>query len=141
MFVFFPILALGDPPASKTLLCPPVSALTKDPFKQTWSSKDGFKSFDISFVTSIKDFLGAQWSGATVGQITCVYSGLPKQAFNVLLYYGGVAQEPSTQSWGKNLGGYRNCISRTRKTSECPFDVQIKSEKQNIYEEIEKYKS
>lgn len=139
--IFFPILAIGDTAATKIVYCPPVSALTKDPIKQTWSAKGGFKSYDLSFVTKITDFLGAQWRGATVGQVTCVYKGSPKNSFNVLLYFGTLSQEPLTVNWGKNLGGYRNCIARKRKIQECPFEVLLKPKNQNIYDEIEKFKS
>lgn len=136
---FFPILAFAQTPLIKTVICPPISALKKDPVKQTWSAPGGFKSYDLSFVTSITDFLGAQWRGATVGQLTCVYKGLPKNSFNVLLAYHTLGYEPSGGRWGANLGGYRNCISRKQK--HCLFNVAVKSKTGNIYQDIENLKS
>lgn len=138
-FIAFPILAIGQTSMTKTVYCPPVSALTKDPLKQRWSAPGGFKSYDLSFVTSITGFLGAQWRGATIGQVTCVYKGLPKNSFNVLLAFRTLSLEPTTLAWGKNLGGYRNCLSRKRKS--CPFEVRVQAPKGNLYQEIENFKS
>lgn len=133
-----PLFAMGQ--NLQTVYCPAPSALSKNPLKQTWSASGGFKGYDLSFVTQVTGFLGAQWRGATVGQITCVYKGLPKNSFNVLLIYNTVTYEPSQLNWAKNQGGVRNCIAR--KTKHCPFSVEIKPKnKGDIYQQLEKFKS
>lgn len=137
-FLLLPSFALGETKIL-TVYCPPISALTKDPLTKTWAAPGGFKSYDLSFVDSITGFLGAQWQGASVGQVTCVYTGLPEKSFNVLLVSNVMSFEPSTLSWGKNMGGYRNCLSRRR--NQCPFTVAVKPKQDDIYQEIEKLKS
>jgi hypothetical protein len=134
----FPLLTLAEKAAVTTRICPPTSAMSKDAVKNTWSSPGGFKSYDISFVTKLTKFLGAQWRGAAVGQVTCVYKGEPKNSFNVLLVYNTLAYEPASNNWGQNLGGYRNCIARKRE--HCPFNVVVKKKNGDIYKQIEQLK-
>lgn len=128
--------------AKNRFFCPPISALKKDPLQLTWSAKGGWKSYSTSFVTKVTQFWGAQWNGTNVGQITCIYHGMPKTSFPVLLVFHTLAHEPKTgnkeSNWSKNLGGYRNCASKNPK--KCPFKVQLKSKEKNIYQEAEDLK-
>ena len=102
-----PALCMAQKP-NPVRTCPPISAISKDPAKLTWSAQDGFKSYEMSFIDQLTTFLGAQWNGVKVGQVTCVYSGKPKTAFPILLVYGTLAIEPTGGKWSKNLDGIRN---------------------------------
>jgi len=132
------LFAANKPQATKTIVCPPPSALKKNPIKLSWSTSTGFKSYNISFVKTISRFMGAQWNGETIGQITCVYHGTSKTAFPILLAYGTLALEPKTLSWGKNLGGYRNCPSNDPEN--CAFKIRLKATPINIYKEADELK-
>ncbi len=131
----------------KIFFCPAISSIKKNLSERTWSAPGGWKSYDMSFMTHITSFTGAQWNGATVGQITCVYQGIPKTAFPVLLVYHTLALEPSPGQWtkkiksvwGKNQGGYRNCFSKSQLN--CPFKVRLKSQQDNIYQGLENLKN
>lgn len=134
-------------PTKNIFFCPAISALKKDPQKLTWSVGDNWKSHDTSFISKVTEFLGAQWNGVKVGQITCVYKGIPKTAFPILLIYNTLTLEPHPRKWnkkivakwGKNLGGYRNCVARNQKN--CPFQVHLRPPHKNIFKELEKFKS
>ena len=105
----------------------------------TWKDKLGFKSYNQSFANALKFFIGAQWTGANVGQITCIYKGDDENTFPVLLIYHTLALEPKGANWGSNMGGYRNCAAKQQKN--CPFIIRLKPKQQDIYQEAEKLKS
>lgn len=121
--------------------CPPISALTKnpDPTKWNWTAPGGWKSYGISFVPQIKEFDGAQWNGVDVGQLTCIYKGQEKTYFPILLVYHALTLEPTSGKWSKNLGGYRNCMSFNQ--NDCPFQVRLKPQQQNIYNQLQQFKT
>lgn len=121
------------------VICPPIKALKKNQKKLTWFAKGGWKSFDMSFVNKPERFIGAQWNGATVGQITCVYSGKNLHNFPILLIYGTLTLEPTTDSWSKNHGGYRNC--KATKQKNCPFRIMLKPKKQGLIQQAEDLKT
>ena len=118
--------------------CPANDKLVKDPDKMTWNAPGGWKSFNESFVNEVGNFLGAQWRGTNVGQITCVYQGKIKTNFPVLLYFQTLTHIPTGGKWGKNLGGYRNCISNEQK--DCPFQIRVKPSDTDILEEAKQLK-
>ena len=135
------LLALVPCALGRTFIvhCPAAGDLTKDPVKLTWSANHhNFRSYDMSFATSIEKFLGAQWVGETVGQTTCVYKALPERSFPVLLVFRTIALEPHGGAWTKNLGGYRDCNSSH--TRQCLFTVRLKKKTQHIYEEARRLK-
>ena len=130
----------GTTPAQIMVYCPKPSDLKKDPTKLTWSAdRNTFRSYDISFSTKIDKFTGAQWVGANVGQITCVYKTFPKTSFPVLLIFHTLTLTPKGDAWSKNLGGYKNCNSIDRK--DCPFIVRLRHRQVNVYQEAESLKS
>lgn len=144
LFILVPAIGFAQttnntPAPSPTRFCPPFGALSLDPVKLTWSTQDGFKSYDMSFVTKITTFLGAQWNGANVGQITCIYSGEPKKTFPILLVYGTLALEPTEGKWSQNLGGIRNC--KSRKQSDCPFTIRYQGKQPDLIQQLEQLKS
>lgn len=131
---------LNPQPTAMTVFCPPPDAIKKDPTKLTWhANRNTFRSYDISFSTSVARFTGAQWNGANVGQITCIYEMLPKPSFPLLLIFHTLTDNPKGGAWGKNLGGYKNCNSLDRK--KCAFNVRLKPKAGNIYQEAESLKS
>lgn len=141
-----PSLAAADSTTASTkkvknfFFCPAISGIKKNPSKMTWSADHGnYKSYDMSFATGLEKFIGAQWVGANVGQITCVYAPKPKTSFRVMLIFHTLAHQPSGGSWSKNLGGYLNCSAFKRKN--CPFKMVLKPKPVNIYKEAEKLKS
>ncbi len=124
--------------APKTLYCPAIKALKKNPKTRTWSASGGWKSYDISFVQKIDAFIGVQWVGANVGQIICIYHGKVKTSFPILLVFHTLTMPPSGGKWSKDLGGYFNCISKQQ--SDCSFVVMQKPPKQNLTKELEEIK-
>lgn len=144
------------PKTGNLIFCPPPTALKKHPVKMNWTAYGGiWKSYHSSFVNKVDKFLGAQWNGATVGQITCVYQGEPQESFPVLLVFHILSQEPHTgkwkliikgkatqeitSKWSKNLGGIRNCVASDPK--KCPFQVLQKPKQGDIYQEAEQLKT
>jgi len=125
--------------AKNRFFCPPISKIIKNPSKQTWTTKNGnYKSYDMSFALSLRHFVGAQWVGANVGQITCVYKTNPKTAFPVMLIFHTLTYQPSGGSWSKNLGGYLNCSASMQE--DCPYKMVLKPKHKNLYKEAEKLK-
>lgn len=121
------------------VFCPPISTLRKNPIKMNWTAPGGWKSYDISFIEKVSKFLGAQWNGVNIGQITCVYSAAKKHVFPIKLIFHTLALEPSDGKWTKNLGGYRDCFSIKQKN--CAFKVRTKPKPKDIYKEAESLKS
>lgn len=127
--------------------CPNPSALQKNPADSTWTAEGGWKSYTASMVTQVTQFLGAQWHGTEVGQITCVYQGKPALSFPILLIFHTLTKEPYPgkwnknidSKWSKNLGGFRNCKANEPKN--CPFKMQLKPKEANIYKEAEELKN
>lgn len=131
-FALFGIAYAAPPP--NLALCPPIKSLSKNDKTNTWSAEQGqWKSYELSFVDKIKNFVGAQWTGANVGQVTCVYRGASSSAFPILLVFHTLTYVPKDGKWSKDLGGYRNCKSLQRK--ECPFLIRIKSKSENVIDE------
>lgn len=99
--------------------CPSIDQLYRDPTTLLWKSKrGGWKSFAPSFATRATTFLGAQWQGVKVGNLFCVYQGDPT-TFSINLHYYTLTKEPTSESWGKNNKGLRNCYSNN--THDCLF--------------------
>ena len=127
--------------AGKNLFyCPPITALKKDPTQLTWSADQrNYRSYDISFAKHIDQFIGAQWAGTKVGQLTCIYRASPKGSFPILLIFHTLTLEPSSGNWAKNQGGYKNCNTLDRKN--CPYQMNVAPPKTDIYKEAENLKS
>ena len=127
-------------PATITVYCPDAASLVKDPKKLTWATPDNqWQSFDISFEKKLTQFIGAQWHGVGLGQIFCLYRGEDKDSFPVLLAFHALALVPRSDSWGTDMGGYRNCT--TDKQSECGFEVRTRPQQVDIYDQALKLKT
>ena len=114
--------------------CPAASDLTFNSTKRLWSAKPYFKSYNTSFSKTVTQFNGAQWSGAGVGQIFCVYKGDNSMDFPILLAFNTIVAEPNKDAaknrWTDNLKGHRNCISQ--ETDQCTFLVKKPSQQTTI---------
>lgn len=128
----------ANPKPKNLFFCPPLEELQKDPVKLNWTAPNGWQSYDLSFIKKVQTYAGAQWTGADVGQMTCVYKGEDKNDFPILLVFNTLTMKPQGGKWSKNLGGYYNCLSEN--TNDCPFQIRLAPEKTNIYEEAEKLK-
>lgn len=132
--------------------CPDFTALHKNPTKGNWTAetKDGkWKSFDMSFATNITKFIGAQWAGENVGQVTCIYDseqqftmqGQPtvQATLPVLLVFHTLTLQPTTGKWKHIKRGVYNCNSFSQK--DCPFKINMKPSVGNILQEAESLKT
>lgn len=134
--------------------CPHINEITQSPVKMNWTANTsaGFwKSSHMSFATNLTRFLGAQWVGQNVGQITCVYAS--EQTYtaegqqhivptiNVLLVFHTLAHEPQQGqgAWQRVQQGVYNC--QAAKLKDCPFKVNLKPESKPLLEEVESIKS
>ena len=135
-------ITTADGPAKAAVLhCPNTQSLTFDSDSMTWSAPNDFKSFNTSFIKTAQTFLGAQWTGAGLGQIFCVYSGPDKLALPIVLAHNVISLEPKpsdNNSWGKKQGNHYNCISNN--PINCPFLVRIKAPEKTLDEEFNSIK-
>ncbi len=155
--LLFPLYGLGDtstddptitslmtpegPVKLATIHCPTAHTLVYNSEKMTWSAPGDFNGFNTSFTKEIKAFTGAQWTGAGLGQIFCVYSGPDKLALPIVLAHNVISLEPTPQegiAWGEKQGGHYNCISSDH--TQCPFQVRLKKPEQTIGDEFDSIK-
>lgn len=133
-------------PTLEQQLCPQPIRLVRNQKTLKWSvPHSNWRSDAMSFVSQIDRFVGAQWTGANIGQITCIYIGKQKQSFPVLLRYQVLAIEPSGHYWGKNVQGFRNCAqppnaAHTITIYDCPFYVRKRPPQKNIYDIVNQLK-
>lgn len=122
-----------------TVYCPEPSALVKNKKSLTFKAKDGWKSYEKSFITKVTEFTGAQWQGINVGQVMCIYHGQPMGSFPLEVYFSHLSITPSKGQWQTKKGHYSNCVSSNPK--DCPIVVRLPPKKQNIYEEASDLKA
>ncbi len=121
------------------LVCPPAKQLVKNPATNLWSvPKSNFIGHDVSLLNKVDHFSGAQWLGAGIGQILCVYQG-DNDDFPVVLAFQILTYEPSDGHWQKNQGGYRNCTSED--PNDCAFQLRVQPKIKNVYQEALDLKS
>jgi hypothetical protein len=146
LFLLLPAVALADDqgstvkllPQNRSMYCPAISALHKNPEDNTWEAEGGWKSYDVSFVDQLTKFAGAQWRGTNVGQIFCIYRSDVPTDFPVILAFKVLAFAPQGGKWSQNLGGYQNC--ETPSQEDCPFHMRVKQQPEDIYEQALKLK-
>lgn len=132
--------------------CPRISDIQKNPKEGNWTaetSSGSWKSHELSFATDLTVFVGAQWAGENVGQLTCVYNSEQKftlqkrqiiqETLPVLLVFNTLALEPVGEKWKRVKPGIHNCYANEQ--SDCPFKINPKPQVGNIYEEAESLKS
>lgn len=128
-------------PAVKYTTCPPIDKIYKSSENHWGTSDANFRSHTLSFANHLTHFLGAQWQGATLGHIICLYKPKDKQnkgsIFPVVLTFNKLVYEPA------NLTNWRtsnttsnqlyNCIGK--KVSDCKFIVRPHAANVDIYQE------
>lgn len=135
-----------------TVLCPHINEMKKDASKDSWTAqtKAGFwKSYGVSFATTLTKFTGAQWAGEKVGQMTCVYNSeqvftIQKQqviqpTLPVLMVFHTLTFQPTAANWKHVKKGVYNCASENR--ADCPFVVNEPKPVGNIFEQAESFKT
>lgn len=140
-------------PGSPLVVCPQVSEVIKNTAKGNWTANTnaGFwQTYHSSFSNHLTRFYGAQWLGAKLGQLTCIYGSnqqfnmngqqVIQKTFPVRLVYHALVHEPKNLAkWTHVKTGVFNCVSLQQ--SDCPFYVNVKPKEGDIYEEAEKLKS
>lgn len=134
-----------------TSTCPAIEALQKNPVRGTWfaSTKAGFwKSYEMSFATRILKFVGAQWQGENVGQLTCIYTSeqisdllgvkSTQATLPIQLVYHSSAYVPSGGKWTHPRRGVRDCISHNQ--NKCFFRPILQQNTGNIFQEAQSFK-
>jgi hypothetical protein len=126
---------------SLTRYCPAIKNIYKSASNH-WGTKDGtFRNFQTSLANKLDKFIGAQWQGANLGYVTCVYTPDNPNLFYVTLLYNELTLQPSTTNTSWTLdkkGGWFNC--NAEKASDCPFTIRPEQKKGNIYQEAEHLK-
>lgn len=97
------------------MYCPSVDQLKLNPHTKIWSAPGGWKSYEKSFGTKMKRFMGAQWVGVQLGQIICIYQPVGLFTFPVFIYYNKQVIEPIVKSpWVKVKKNRLNCALSDR---------------------------
>lgn len=118
------------------MTCPLVESLKLDPKEMKWSTQDGWKSANPSFVRSVRQFVGAQWTGVNVGDVICLYIQGGRSDFPVTLHKPLVVLSPSGGAWGADQGGHKNCHSTD--VNQCAFEIEnTVIELKKIYDSID----
>lgn len=120
------------------LTCPPIENLVQDENTLHWGADQGhWRSYSISFAHEIKRFLGAQWNGANLGTVYCLYQGNPT-TFTIKLQFDTLSYSPSGGKWSKDLGQFKNCISEDQ--ADCPFVPLQKEAPKTLYQQLDDLK-
>ncbi|PHQ82304.1 MAG: hypothetical protein COB66_00535 [Coxiella sp. (in: Bacteria)] len=119
-----------------TFTCPPISKVLKTE-SNYWGTRDNnFRNFETSFAVHLDKFLGAQWQGATLGQVSCVYKPHKPGLFFVTLLFNKLTYTPNTGLWKKaDKGSLYNCHSNN--VTDCRFSTRPKPPKVDIYKVAE----
>ena len=121
------------------LNCPALNQLVKNPKTAIWTAPGGWKAYEQSPFNKLTHFVGAQWVGIGVGQVSCLYRGDDPFVFPVFLVYNTLTFEPKDVHWSKSAkSNYRNCKSNKRE--DCLFSPVPKKKTDDIYKEAEKLK-
>lgn len=136
-----PSIATANGTASLTRYCPAIKDIYKSDSNHWGTSGGNFRSFETSLAKKLDQFIGAQWQGANLGYVTCVYKPDNPNLFYVTLMYNELTYQPVTKntSWVQSKkGGWLNCNATDQ--SNCPFTIRPKQKTQDIYKEAEQLK-
>lgn len=135
-----------------TALCPHMSEITKDPQSGSWIAKTkagSWRTYHSTFSTKLTQFIGAQWSGANVGQLFCVYASEQRYMMNgslqiqrtspQLLAFKTLTYQPTGGQWKRASRGIYNCNSLVR--HQCKFKARSKPPEGDILQQVESFKS
>lgn len=122
--------------------CPDISAFELDAQHYHWSTADGnWKSYGLSFAKKLTAFIGAQWDGVNIGQLTCLYAGVPKGTFVIKAVSSHLFYAPTKANdnhWSTPQDGFINCKSHEQK--QCPVRPVYKKKKVDLIEQAESLK-
>lgn len=117
------------------LTCPAPESLIKDSQTLFWSAEEEhWQTHTMSFADEITIFLGAQWNGASLGTVYCLYQGKPT-TFIVQMEFDTLVYPPSGDKWSNDSEQVKNCVSSD--PAECPFQPKIKKQNKSLYEELD----
>lgn len=127
--------AVASAQGQKPQFCPFAKELTKQDL--SWVVGSTWKSYNESFVTKIKSFVGAQWIGIRVGKIICLYQGDKSFDFPIALELvkSRIIDEPAGAYWSALVNNHKFCQSSN--VFDCPFYVQKPKDTKEIYKDIE----
>ena len=131
-------LAYAQPPKQLTRYCPAVKDIVKSKQNHWGTAGGNFRNFQTSFAKKLDKFVGAQWQGANLGYITCVYKPHDASLFYITLLFNKLTYQPSTDKtkWVKSKKGpWFNCHFEDQK--QCPFIIRPEPQKQDVYKEAE----
>lgn len=125
--------------------CPAVEQVMHDPKTNLWGIGD-WVSGEPSFEKSLVSFQGAQWVGANLGTVICVYKSDNVTSFPVTLQNTTLSPMPDGPNWGKYENGRKNCPPYTSEDPvdihDCPFYFPKKENKQeDIYQQLDFFKN
>lgn len=128
-------------PNTQYTTCPPINKVYKSTQNHWGTSDANFRSHTLSFANKLDTFLGAQWQGATLGHIICLYKPHENKntgtLFTVILTFNQLVYEPVNlthwQPAKKTSSQLYNCVSRDVK--HCAFVVRPAPIKTDIYNE------
>ena len=122
--------------------CPDASAFALDTQQYHWSTGDGnWKSYGLSFAKKLTTFVGAQWDGVNIGQLTCLYSGEPKGTFVVKVVSSHLFYAPAkarNNHWSAPQQGFINCKSDNQK--QCPVRPVYQNKEEDLIDQAESLK-
>lgn len=132
--------------------CPDISQIQKNQITVKWEAqtKDGtWKSYQTSFATNLTQFVGAQWAGEAVGQVTCIYKAEQRftmqgnltiqPALPVLLVFHTLTFQPTIGKWKHVSEGVYNCYAFDKE--DCPFKMNVQKQTENVLQEAESLKT
>lgn len=142
MSAYSGIVVADSKPQQEIYYCPKVTDLVKSTSNH-WGTPDGnFRNFDTSLATGLKRFVGAQWQGANLGYVTCVYQPNNPNLFYITVLFNKLTYQPSTSkksNWTKSQKGpWYNCMSND--TKDCPFKIRPATKQGDLYQEAEQLK-
>ena len=119
----------------KQVHCPSPSQLVQDPATRRWSVPGEWKGNTLSMAHTMTTFLGAQWQGVNLGQPFCVYRGMPKDTFSIVLAYHAFALTPVGGLWkGNPHHNLYHCFSHD--TTKCPFQTRLKPKASSLANQL-----
>lgn len=123
-------------PHLPTYACPSLNQIHKSTTNYWFSEDRLFRNYDTSAANKLVRFLGAQWSGAVLGNVSCVYLPENKDVFIVTLHFSKLAFHPTTGKWQDKIkGSISNCYSTD--VNDCRFTTRPKPVKTDIYKVAE----
>lgn len=122
----------------QVLYCPEISDIQQTNMKWHADTDVLWTEAEESFVTELASFVGAQWQGIKVGQISCIYKGADSNTFPVVLQNNHMFKQPSDPNWIQSGKTY-NCLND--KVENCPLlPYMEKKAPTNLYDMLDSLK-